>query len=275
MDIISHVYRPYVTFYYRADEAATDPKMVDPEVRHTVTFCYELGPIPKYLLDISPKFSEEIKNFDATIRSQIKTTIESSLVDKNEERDPWEYKSKVFTTNPSTRLSKIIKSARFIFDIAGDLADKVLTMLRANQALIKLIRYICIRGHEESTMDIILAYFTSLETLAIYTLDIHLMTPIHSPHTFFQHKYADRHVELGRTAAFSKLEYVFGLWVRDQATNIIRAPDIPIKYTRRRLRDEELDERGRAPFYEYPGEHYPRYLEDIVWVVDFLNTDVS
>ncbi|KAF3901387.1 hypothetical protein AA313_de0201822 [Arthrobotrys entomopaga] len=279
LEIISHVYQPYITFYYRTDKSKMDPlvpvdSIPDSEIIDAVVFSYVIQPVPEYLLEISPKFSKDVEAF----HTHIKTTIDTSLIYRTDKTDWAEYGCGRFTANPSPKLLKIIRNARFIMDIARGEANTVLTMIEANQAVMESISYLCVVGYNTEALRRIMANFIGLETLAFYEFTINTLLWQDEDQKEFRRKYADRHVQLGRTAAFSRLEYIFGVCARprSRAVNLPEENvDLGINYTRRQMQDQELDGRGRARIFELPGKYYPQYVEDVVYVYEFLDNDAS
>ncbi|KAK6542086.1 hypothetical protein TWF694_007855 [Orbilia ellipsospora] len=278
LEILRHLYKPNVIFYYRKGEP-----VVEPMRRDTIALSYEILPIPKYLLKIHPQISEDVKTLYSLARSRMGTAIDNSLIGAIDSDRFSEFESGrfQFVDDPSPEMVRIIRDAKFVMDIPVHFTCHVLKIMETNEVLTKSIRYICFRSCDNFTLRQIFKILPNIETLAFYcglgaTVAMSkLRTPGSQSRKELLERYAARHVQLGRTTAFSRLEYIYGV----RQCDLKSIPDsfydreiveLAINCTRRRLRDEELDERGRIPFIHNSLEIPPVYIEDFAILYEFV-----
>ncbi|KAK6529308.1 hypothetical protein TWF281_008485 [Arthrobotrys megalospora] len=245
-EIFYHALHPTVFFYFRETDVPEGPEDGLPPPR--VLISYEIGPIPRPLLLIHPMITDDVRCIDALLRPRMSKTIEASMEINEDEGRYWD---KIFTTEPSSALLEIVRNARFIFDLSATDAADSLDFIARSPSLARNITYLAFHGFNSTVMSAAMANY-SAETVAFFCFWTPFDRWISSKSMILE--YANFKHRLGNPKLYSRLEYIFEESDPNGNEKVIgslldRQISMRPKCTRRRMHDNELDERGRAVFF--------------------------
>ncbi|KAK6542085.1 hypothetical protein TWF694_007854 [Orbilia ellipsospora] len=270
--IISYVYEPNVIFYFRKDS-------LNSNLFSLPGLYYEIGPIRKSFLQIDPTLSEDFKVAAALINPNIKKIIDDTLTNSGEvpasnwQEPDW---NKRLFSNPSPDFLQIVKRARFVLDLTSIEANFAIARIESNRGFVRFITYLAVRSMDDFLFGRILRHFTNLETLALFCSSHGGPTlPTWAYQRSCRARVAHVNVQHGRTAAFSRLEYMFGVEDRGLSAYLVDPETEEVstnyRYSRRQMGEEELDDRGHVRFFHDDDNGYGNNLrDDMVVVYEFL-----
>ncbi|KAK6353839.1 hypothetical protein TWF730_008262 [Orbilia blumenaviensis] len=268
-EILSHAFRPTVLFYFR--ECDSSGRCDEENDTPRIFLSYKIGPTPRPLFLIHPTITEEMRSLDPILRARMSKIIDVAMpfADKSEHR----FWDRFFTPDPSPAFLEIARNGRFIFDVAPSGAIDAFDVIAISLPLARSIKYIAFGGFTLQVLKTLFAH-CPVETVAFFCF------PTQTDRWVYTEDMLSRLAGYGgrqnNPLLYSRLEYIFGR--KKLATNArimekLPSPRIPMrpKCTRRQMRNDEVEERGRAVFILDEDEDgmLIKSTEDMVIVYEF------